>query len=220
MKLTFASMSDTHNRQKKVKLIEADVVLHTGDATGRGEHGEVEAFLKWYGALPYKYRIFVPGNHDWYFQREPEKARALCEKYGVILLIDESIVIEGIKIYGSPWTPFFHNWAFNAWRGEDIKQHWDKIPEDTEILLTHGPPAGILDVVYYTDGVTPKERVGCQDLYNKIMTLPKLRYHLFGHLHSNNGSINFNGVVYINSSICDEMYMPTQEMKTFEIEKD
>lgn len=200
------AISDTHNRHHYIKdLGGGPIIIHAGDATSHGLADEVETFLRWFGDLDYTHRIFVPGNHDWLFEQDELKARALCAKYGVTLLIDEAVTIEGIKIYGSPWQPWFHDWAFNAIRGEDIKKHWDKIPEDTHILVTHGPAAGILDVVPYANG-TPKERVGCVDLLNRIAEMPNLRIHVCGHIHHSHGHMRVGSVDHYNVAICDERY--------------
>lgn len=206
------AISDTHNRHKHIQgLGGGQIIIHAGDATSRGLSDETEKFLAWFGGLDYTHRIFVPGNHDWLFERDPVRARQLCARYDITLLIDEAVTIEGIKIYGSPWQPWFHDWAFNAIRGEDIKKHWDKIPEDTHILVTHGPAAGILDVVPYANG-TPKERVGCVDLLNRIAELPKLRAHVCGHIHHSHGHMRVGAVDHYNVSICDEGYYPANSV--------
>jgi Icc-related predicted phosphoesterase len=132
------------------------------------------------------------------------------------VLIDEAVEIEGVKIYGSPVQPEFHAWAFNKQRGPEIKKYWDAIPEDTEILISHGPAAGILDVVCYADG-TPKERVGCHDLYDRVMNLKYLKHHIFGHIHSGYGYVEHNGKHFWNASICDEGYMPSNDPHIIEL---
>lgn len=87
------------------------------------------------------------------------------------------------------------------------KKYWDQIPEDIDILVTHGPPKGILDMVYSFDGVTPKDRVGCEELNEKVFNLPKLKHHIFGHIHSSHGHQEVVGKHFWNAAICDEQYM-------------
>lgn len=216
MKIT--AISDTHNRHKSLTSqleVGGDVILHAGDATGRGEKGEVEAFLKWYGELDYSHRLFTPGNHDWLFERNPQLAQELCDKYGVTLLHNKEVVIDGVKFYGSAVTPWFHSWAFNVHRGPDIAAEWAKIPNDTNVLVTHGPVHGILDIVPYANG-TPKERVGCHDLFDRVMQLEHLKMHFCGHIHHSHGEHYFNGKKFFNVAICDEMYAPTNPITIVE----
>lgn len=211
---SMVAISDTHNRHGKIQftdeMMEADLIAHSGDATGRGEIWECEAFLKWYGKLDFAHKIFVAGNHDWMFEKHPGLARKMCEDNGIILLDDELLVLEDKIFWGSPWTPWFYSWAFNAQRGEQIKKHWDKIPPGVDILITHGPPVGILDEVLMVDGesYTPPKHVGCEDLAEAIKRV-KPAVHIFGHIHCGYGQKHIDGVSYYNAAVCDEMYMPT-----------
>jgi Icc-related predicted phosphoesterase len=116
--------------------------------------------------------------------------------------------VEGLRIWGSAITPYFCNWAWNRYRGAEIKRHWDKIPNDIDVLVTHGPPHKILDTILRTDPVMGNN-VGCQDLFNKILEIPTLKHHFFGHIHGGYGHENFNGVDYWNCAVCDESYVPT-----------
>lgn len=159
MKIVF--ISDTHAKHGLLKtqdLPEADIIIHAGDISTRGYKHEIEDFLYWYSRLDqYKHKIFCAGNHDFFFEADRETAMNLIPE-NVIYLEDSSVVIEGIKIWGSPVSPYFHNWAFNRERGKDINKYWQNIPNDVDILLTHTPPYNILDkTVYY-------EYVGCEDL--------------------------------------------------------
>lgn len=227
--MKLVAISDTHNKHKQIKEfrdaisrgeeVGGDVIIHAGDATGRGEKGEVEAFLKWYGSLDFRHRLFTPGNHDWLFERSPELGQELCDQYGVTLLHNKEVIIDDVKFYGSAVTPWFHSWAFNVARGPDIAKEWAKIPDDTNVLITHGPVYGIHDIVPYVDG-TPKERVGCHDLYERVMKLEKLKMHFCGHIHHSHGYKYFNGKQFYNVSICDEMYMPTNPITIIDYEKD
>jgi Icc-related predicted phosphoesterase len=123
-------------------------------------------------------------------------------------LQDSEVEVEGLKVYGSPWTPWFHDWAFNAQRGEDIKGLWDNIPGDTDILVTHGPPLGHGDRVLYPPG----QRVGCEDLLNRVKEI-KPRLHVFGHIHEDSGKWDrywdkkgTSLTTFVNASSCDLSY--------------
>lgn len=213
--LKLIAISDTHNRHNKIKLPEGDIIVHSGDATGRGEIWEVENFLKWFGSLNYKHKIFVPGNHDWACELQPLLIKEYAEKFGVTILNDSGIELEGIKFWGSPVQPWFYDWAFNrrrteaennAFGGGWIKNHWDLIPEGTNVLITHGPPYGILDELVYADGTPKGELVGCQELLVAVHRI-KPDVHIFGHIHCGYGEKHIDGTSFYNASICDEMYM-------------
>ncbi|HND88343.1 MAG TPA: metallophosphatase domain-containing protein, partial [Saprospiraceae bacterium] len=144
MRLVF--ISDTHSQHGSLQVPEGDVLLHCGDFSKRGELDEVGRFLEWFGAQPHLYKVLIAGNHDFLAEEQPDVFASLVPE-GVIYLNDSGCRIEGVHIWGSPIQPWFFDWAFNRRRGPDIRRHWDLIPEDTDILLTHGPPYGILDEV-------------------------------------------------------------------------
>lgn len=223
------AISDTHNRLKDIvdKIPSGDIILHAGDATGRGETWEVERFCKEYGSLPHKHKIFTPGNHDWLFETDPTTARKLCEDNGIICLINESITIEGINIHASPESPWFFSWAFNKARNEKeaefrhidlIKPYWDMIPDNTNILLTHGPAYGILDELTNIDGTPKGQFVGCEELLKRIKEI-KPDLHICGHIHSGYGEKHINGTSFYNVSVCDEMYSPINEITVIDYVK-
>lgn len=203
-KLIIDLLSDTHNQHNRFECKGGDILIHAGDATLRGTEVEIFTFLDWYADQDYGHLIFVPGNHDFGFERTPTLMAEECKKRGIILLNDSGIELEGIKVWGSAVSPWFHNWAFNRHRGPDIKHHWDMIPDDTELLITHGPPHGVLDYTCYVDG-TPKERVGCYDLMDKILKT-QVKLHVFGHIHEARG-IEYTGpTTFVNASCLDRMY--------------
>ncbi len=201
--ITIDLLSDTHNRHSHCKCQGGNILLHAGDTTGRGDIREIVNFLDWYSEQDYDHLILVPGNHDFGFESNPKEMKELCENRGIILLNDSGITIEGIKIWGSPVQPWFHDWAFNRNRGPDIKKHWDLIPRDTELLITHGPPYGILDQVAY--GMD--KNVGCMDLLNMINE-SQVKLHVFGHIHEARG-IKYQGKkAFVNASYLDRSYYP------------
>lgn len=201
-KITF--ISDTHTKHNHLTndLPGGDILIHCGDISSRGYINEIKNFLEWFdGIKGYEYKIFIAGNHDFGFQDNPKECFELLKNYSSITYLeDNSIIIDGIKIYGSPWQPRFHNWAFNVNRGWGIAQKWEKIPQDTDILITHGPLLGILDIT------NSNERVGCQDLYNKVMEInPKV--HAFGHIHSARDIKQVDDTLYINACCLGEDYL-------------
>jgi len=210
----FVCISDTHNRLSDLKIPEGDILIHAGDATMQGTPKEIQAFNEELGQLPHPIKIFVAGNHDKGLERDPENTAKLLTNV-THYLVDEAVTIEGIKIYGSPWQPRFgHGWAFNADRGEHIRGKWDQIPEDTDILVTHGPPLGIGDQV----GLAPwVENVGCQDLLETIQKIG-IKYHISGHIHEGYGSRRVDGITYINASSVDERYSPANPPIIFDLE--
>lgn len=205
MKITF--ISDTHGKHTELthKLPGGDVLIHSGDFM-RGGYDENEAidFLDWleHDITGYEYKIVVAGNHDRLFEDEPERALKLIRDYApnVIYLQDESEIINGVKFYGSPHTPAFNNWAFNMDRDSDaIEMMWRNIPDDTDVLITHGPPLGILDYTPYGGNV------GCERLIYRVLEVQPL-IHVFGHVHSSHGHKYNETTDFINASNLNEEY--------------
>lgn len=216
------AFSDSHNQHEILTkwnwMPEADVLVFGGDMSLRGTEGEVKAFFDWFWRLEqYKHKIFIAGNHDFLFERNPDLIKNTVFPENVHYLNDQELVIDGVKFWGSPITPWFHNWAFNRFRGEEIKKHWDLIPLDTDVLITHGPPYNILDEVMYPSSYNPEMNVGCKDLTEKIKELKQLKAHIFGHIHETYGAEEHLGVKYFNASFLDRKYRPTHKPHLFEI---
>jgi Icc-related predicted phosphoesterase len=151
------------------------------------------------------------------FAEAKELAQSVCPR--VHFIGDgETVVIDGIKIHGSACTPFFHAWAWNRFSHE-LKEEWAKIPDDTDILVTHGPPYGILDTVNFADGTPKSEHLGCQHLMDRIMEI-KPDLHICGHIHSSYGQKHHEGVSFYNVSNCDEMYVASNPITYIDYEKD
>lgn len=219
-KLVF--ISDTHNRHSTVIVPECDILIYAGDWSFQGLESETKSFAKWLKKQPAKHIVLTCGNHEKGVEAELPTSRSWivdkCPR--VHLLIHESLELEGIKFFASPWTPFFFNWAWNA--GRDITEAavrnkpfigdlWKDIPDDTQILITHGPGLGTFDEAldFRTGRIT---NVGCKELTNKIATLKDLKIHAFGHLHYNGGKTMVqDGVTYINAAICDDAYVPSRK---------
>lgn len=191
-------ISDTHTLHEQVKIPDGDVLIHAGDLCNRGTRGEVKKFIAWLGDLPHSHKIFIAGNHDWPFYKQQRYVHHWV-KHGTYLQ-DTSVTIQGVKFYGSPWQPEFCNWAFNLPRGFQLARVWSCIPEDTDVLITHTPPFGVLDA---------EEKYGCRDLTQRLELL-RLKLHIFGHVHSGHGVEKRGKTTYVNASICDEEYEPIQ----------
>ncbi len=196
-------LSDTHNFHEQIRVPDGDILIHAGDATGRGTIAEIERFNFWLAKLPHEHKIFVAGNHDWLFETNNLTARRLLDD-SIIYLEDSAVEIESLKIYGSPWQPRFYDWAFNLNRGAEMAEKWRMIPANTDVLITHGPPNGVLDEVprqYFV------ENTGCEELRKRVESVrPKL--HVFGHIHCGYGQIEQFGVKFVNASNCNEEYQP------------
>lgn len=208
--IKIVAISDTHSLHDDLIVPNGDILIHCGDATNVGSVQDVIQFNSWLGTLPHKYKIFVAGNHDFLFQTQPGLAKVMMTN--CIYLQDEQIEIEGLKIYGSPWTPFFNDWAFGLERGKEIKRVWDNIPKNLDILITHGPPYG------YLDSLPSTGHIGCEELIKTIKRV-KPKYHLFGHIHNGYGKAIVNKINLINCAICDESYSPVNKPMEFKYER-
>lgn len=207
------AISDSHNQHSKLTIPPCDILIHAGDWTYEGKHKEVVDFAKWLEVQPAKNIVITPGNHELYYERVLPESRSWITDYcpRAKVLIDEEVAVEGLRIYGSPMTPEFGNWAFNRYRGSDIKKHWDLIPEGLDILVTHGPPNQILDWAPQCGNV------GCQDLYDAVIAKsPKV--HIYGHIHHSFGMKKFHNTKFYNASVCTEQYLPTNPVTIIDFE--
>ncbi len=184
-------ISDTHSRHDLTEVPDGDILVHAGDITVRGSLDDVESFDRWLGTLPHRYKVVICGNHDFCFQKAPSEARARITN--AIYLEDSGCEIEGLKFYGSPWQPWFGGWAFNLPRGDALAAVWSLIPTGLDVLITHGPPEGILDLTRHG------EAVGCRDLLDRVLEVQP-RLHVFGHIHEAAGQRIVEGITFVNAS--------------------
>ena len=203
-------ISDTHSLHRQIPLDwlsnegnEIDTIIHAGDVSNTGTLQQIENFCEWYDSLNFTNKIFICGNHDWGFQKQPEAVAEIISRYpSITYLQDSSVIIDGVKIYGSPWQPFFFNWAFNLQRGNELKEKWDLIESDCHVLITHGPVHGLVDM---TEG---GEFVGCEELLDTINNrLDKMLVSACGHIHSAHGQTYKDNKLYINASTLNERYL-------------
>jgi Icc-related predicted phosphoesterase len=192
-----------------VKVPDGDVLIHAGDFVGKGDLSDYLKFAEWIKKLPHKHKVISPGNHEVLLERCPHTIKSIFSE--VSLLIDEMISIEGLNIFCSPWQPEFCDWAFNVQRGAKIKRKWDRIPEHTDVLVTHGPPHGILDHLNY-------KNLGCEELLKAVFRV-KPMLHCFGHIHNAYGICSQNGTTFVNGSICTEQYDPVRIPIVVELER-
>lgn len=185
-------ISDTHGLCPEIPS--GDILIHAGDLTNRGYRSDVHRQLCWLEKEMTKFRhtILVPGNHDFYFEGRSRDSKKDCRDLGINLLLHKELVLDGIKFFGSPYTPNYHNWAFNVARNE-ISKYWEQIPSDTRVLITHGPPYRILDFeeqVHYGD----------RELLKKVKKLSDLKLHVFGHIHDSFGRLEQDGKIFVNAA--------------------
>lgn len=210
MKITI--ISDTHLQCQGMRFPDADVLIHAGDHTMRGSMGELDAAGQWLAGFrgTYRHIIAIPGNHDFEVQAHPTFwVHRWRDQYGIELLIDRAITYDGVTFYGSPWQPWFHDYAYNLplLEPETAVAIWARIPDDTNVLITHGPPRGILDQTFGGWDT----RVGCPHLLERVRQLKHLSLHAFGHIHEANGIEEHDGVLFVNAATCDRRrYSPQQ----------
>jgi Icc-related predicted phosphoesterase len=192
-------LSDTHERHHELVVPDGDVLVHAGDFTGHGRPAKVEAFGRYLATLPHRHKVVVAGNHDFLFQRDPARARALLGD--VHYLEDSGVTVAGLSFWGSPWQPWFHDWAFNLPRGEALAERWRQVPTGVQVLVTHGPPLGVLD------RTSRGETVGCEAL---TAALDRIRpgLHVFGHIHESYGVVQEEERLSVNACTCDLRYRP------------
>jgi Icc-related predicted phosphoesterase len=177
----FVFMSDSHEQHRRLKTPDGDVFVHCGDFSDLGEPEAVDDFCRWLEALPHSHRFVVPGNHDLTFdpRMNPDGHRAVwaqLESTGAVLLIDREVTLpSGVRLYGSPWTVEFGGWAFME-PDQELSARWKPIPSGLDVLVTHGPPLGVLDRNHWN------QPCGSESLARRV-TQAKPRHHVFGHIH-------------------------------------
>lgn len=206
-------ISDTHSLHSRIRggVPQGDVLIHAGDFCGSNSKVSVRAFLEWFSLQPHKHKVFIAGNHDGAFERDPEWCRQTIDAIAPSLtyLQDSGIEIEGVKFWGSPWQPEFCDWHFNLPRGPKLAEKWALVPNDTDVLITHGPPKGILDGCPPWPPTLFQEtfHAGCEELAKALPRI-KPRVHVFGHIHEGYGVHEQNGITFINGSSVDGNYRP------------
>lgn len=181
-----------HSQLPASRFEDIDVVVHSGDASNvrnpRQNAIEMLSFLEWYMHVPVKHKIYVAGNHDTSVEKNIVNGGEFAAA-GVIYLENSSTTIDGVKFWGSPITPTFGDWAFMKAR-QKLHEVWQKVPVDTDVLITHGPPKGVRDLSF--DRTGKLEMCGDLSLVKRCWELrDTLKLHCFGHIH-NMKDINTN----------------------------
>lgn len=190
-------LSDTHGLHRAVPIPDGDLLLVAGDITRFGRLSDIDDFDALLATLPHPHKVFVAGNHDFPFEHDPDGAAARLAHATV--LHDRALEIDGLRLWGSPWQPAFGNMAFGLPRGDALRAVWDRIPDHTDILVTHTPPHGIGD---RTDSGL---HVGCEALRDALRRVAP-RLHVFGHVHEAAGTTPDGATTCVNASVCDSRY--------------
>ena len=214
MSIRLVALSDTHGNLERIQIPDGDILLHAGDFCFHvGTPQELEKEFKALSKFPHKHKCVIAGNHDFPCQDIPQFAEQIAFENGLNYLEDSGCVIEGLNIYGSPWTPWFLDWAFNFQNGDldQERRYFNAIPDDTNVLITHGPPRNMLDRTpdhYERMG----RNVGSGPLLHRVLDLPELYLHVFGHIHASRGAYNATSrktsTMFCNASVCTERYKP------------
>ena len=205
--MRIVATSDTHGYQPPFSDW-GEVIVIAGDLTAFGQREDLQKFSRWIlrEAKQRKAIVFVAGNHDWVFQSDTRAINSFkklwAEAGNIHYLEDSGVEIDGVKFWGSPWTPMFYNWAFMR-PDNELQEIWAKIPADTDVLITHGPPQGILDLT------RRGSKAGSQTLWDRVREIePKV--HIFGHIHEAHGQVQQGRTRFYNVAFCDVDYAPVQ----------
>jgi Icc-related predicted phosphoesterase len=186
-------LGDTHELHHEVEVPAGDLLIFTGDFTMFSKNlSAIESFNEWLGDLPHRWKLVVPGNHEFFLEADPDRRFLISN---ATVLIDEAIEINGLKVYGSPMTPLYGG-AFGKVSAVDRYRHWERIPSDVNVLITHGPPLGALD-----RSPGQLEPMGDPELMARVKELPSLLLHCFGHVHGAYGTIEEDGVLFVNAAL-------------------
>eukprot|EP00004_Rigifila_ramosa_P019368 TRINITY_DN4905_c0_g1_i2.p1 TRINITY_DN4905_c0_g1~~TRINITY_DN4905_c0_g1_i2.p1 ORF type:complete len:379 (+),score=58.21 TRINITY_DN4905_c0_g1_i2:61-1197(+) len=222
----FVCISDTHTHHNRMApLPPGDVLIHAGDFSFTGTPSEIADFNSWLGRQPFKIKIVIAGNHDitlhrqfydrnWKRWHKTRQDFVDCRKIltNCIYLQDEAVCVDGLVVWGTPWQPWFLNWAFNLNRGQEIAQRWELIPSRTDVLVVHGPAYG------HGDKIANGEHVGCKDLLSAIQRI-KPQAVVCGHVHEGYGVTMEGPTKMINCCTCTEDYKPLNPPIVFELKK-
>lgn len=229
--LRLVLISDTHGGHSKIKIPDGDILIHAGDFTYFGKtlnQLKESDFSSWLAGLPHPYKIVIAGNHEEVLDSGKNHLTATQAKAflfsrpgwnsaptgddplspGCFYLENQALTVMGIKIYGAPQQPAFSDMAFNLYDAHELREVWKAIPDDVQLLVTHGPPFGVLDDVNQSR-FNPLYQ-GCQELAARVRQLQNVKLHVFGHIHEGYGVSDTErlspGVVFANASVAGTMH--------------
>jgi Icc-related predicted phosphoesterase len=227
----FVCFSDTHGKHRSIPeshIVEGDVLLHAGDFSNAGATQQVQDLAEWLAAYPAAHKVVIAGNHDESFDADyckgacqrrhqspadVEATRALLTgpSSPCIYLENATAEVLGYQIYGSPHYGSMADcdWAFNL-APREVAPKWAEIPQDVDILMTHGPPRGIGDMTFFG------KRAGCDHLLRAIRQR-SLKVHVAGHIHEGYGSVEDDDVLFVNASTCTHKSRPTNKPVVFDL---
>ncbi|MEM6929328.1 MAG: metallophosphoesterase [Myxococcota bacterium] len=186
---TIVFISDTHGRHAELGRLSGDVLVHCGDGTDRTQ-SSIDELDAWFGEQDFAHVLYVPGNHDFCAEAHWRAGLPVFENAHVV--VDQRVDLRGLRIYASPWVPDLQGWAYYA-SERRLRQAWDQIPDDLDVLITHTPPATILD------RNRRGESLGCPDLLRRLARRAP-RLHAFGHVHHSGGVETRDGTTFVNAS--------------------
>ena len=207
-------LSDTHGQNDVLKTLPAtDVLIHCGDSTRYGSRDNLREFAEIFGDCDAPVKILIAGNHDACFAKHPIEARQIVAERGITYLQDDWVAIEGIKFWGIPWTPIFLDWYFMANEEKRIEK-WGLIPDDVDVIISHGPPYGVLDQLLRGGG----KRVGSVEHRNRVFSIqPTL--NVFGHIHETYGQTHYGEMDFINCSLLNFYYEMVNQPMVYELKE-
>ena len=203
-------IGDTHGKHEELGVLEGDVLIHCGDFCDgfRKDPRDVENIDAWFAKQQVELILCVGGNHDFGAEERIENGEPIFEH--AVWLMDEAHEHRGVKFFGSPWVPHLQGWAFYLSEVE-LREKWSLIPDDTDVLITHTPPGGILD--------QPRSRqinCGCEHLLRRVRKV-RPRFHLFGHNHASAGLEKDGPTTFVNASVVDSKLEVVRGALTFDI---
>ncbi len=209
--MKIVAISDTHSLHREIDVPDGDILVHAGDITRAGEMDTIRDFAEWMASLPHAHKIVIGGNHDFALDISSTKfdpaARRALEDRGIHYLQDDAHTIKlpwslPLKIYGAPWVPNLATWAFY----DRNRDRFVDAPTNIDVLVTHGPPMGIRDGTtvprMYRGHVVGMDdaHVGSRALLRYVERCPRLKLHIFGHVHEGYGRSDLGAVTFVNAS--------------------